>query len=193
MNLNREYWENKYNNEDTGWDIGYISTPLETYINQLSSKNIKILIPGAGKGHEAVHLHKQGFTNVFVVDIAHQPLDHILSAAPDFPKEHLIQMNFFDLELNQFDLILEQTFFCAIDPILRKKYVTTMHNLLNKKGKLVGLLFDFSKTEKGPPFGGSTEEYEKLFSSLFTIKTLEKASNSILPRADRELFFIFEK
>lgn len=193
MNLNKEFWENKYNIEDTGWDIGSISPPLKEYIDQLSNKNIKILIPGAGKGHEVAYLHKQDFTNVYVLDIAHQPLGHILNSVPDFPKEHLIQDDFFNLQLTEFDLIIEQTFFCALDPILRNNYATTMHNLLKKKGKLVGLLFDFPKTEKGPPFGGSIEEYIKLFSPLFTLKIIEKASNSILPRADRELFFIFEK
>ena len=193
MNLNKEFWENKYINEDTGWDIGSISPPLKAYIDQLSNKTIKVLIPGAGKGHEATYLHEQGFTNVYVVDIAQQPLDHIVSSAPDFPKKHLIQDDFFNLQLSNFDLILEQTFFCALAPILRNKYVTTMHHLLKKEGKLIGLFFNFPKTEKGPPFGGNTEEYKVLFSTLFTLKTLEKASNSILSRADRELFFIFEK
>ena len=34
MNLNKEYWENKYDQDDTGWDIGSISTPLKAYIDQ---------------------------------------------------------------------------------------------------------------------------------------------------------------
>jgi len=193
MNLNKEFWENKYENKDTGWDIGYISTPLKTYINQLENKNIKILIPGAGRGYEPIYLHEQGFKNVFVVDIAQQPLDYIKKVAPTFPGEHLIQEDFFNLKLNGFNLILEQTFFCALSPELRPNYVLKTHSLLEKKGKLAGLLFNFAKTEKGPPFGGSKKEYVNLFGAKFTIKTLEKASNSILPRAGKELFFIFEK
>ena len=35
-------------------------------------------------------------------------------------------------------------------------------------------------------------EYLDLFSKTFQIKTLEKAYNSIKPRQNRELFFIFE-
>jgi hypothetical protein len=68
-----------------------------------------------------------------------------------------------------------------------------MHEILNPGGKIAGLLFDFPLTEAGPPFGGSETEYRKLFSDTFTIKTLERAHNSIKPRQDRELFFIFEK
>ncbi|WP_298472429.1 methyltransferase domain-containing protein [uncultured Maribacter sp.] len=193
MNLNKEFWENRYKNEDTGWDIGNISTPLREYITQLTNKNLKILIPGAGRGHEAIYLHEHGFTNVYVIDIAEQPLEYILNHTSNFPKEHLIQDDFFNLQIADFDLILEQTFFCALHPSSRNKYVTTMYRLLKKKGKLVGLLFNFDFVKKGPPFGGNLEEYKSIFLPLFTIKILEKASNSILPRAGKELFFIFEK
>lgn len=92
----------------------------------------------------------------------------------------------------KFDLIIEQTFFCALEPSLRKKYASKIATLLNNNGKIAGLLFNFPLTEVGPPFGGLTEEYKKLFSNKFKIKTLEKAYNSIKPRADKELFFIAE-
>jgi hypothetical protein len=68
-----------------------------------------------------------------------------------------------------------------------------MHNLLSESGKISGLLFNFPLTEEGPPFGGSQEEYVNLFSNRFSIKTLELAYNSIKPRANKELFFTFEK
>ena len=68
-----------------------------------------------------------------------------------------------------------------------------MYSLLEEKGKLIGLFFDFKLTEEGPPFGGSLNEYLKLFSTHFNIKTLERCHNSIKPRFGRELFFIFEK
>ena len=46
--FNKSYWEHKYEEKQTGWDIGYISTPIKTYINQLKIKIFKILIPGGG-------------------------------------------------------------------------------------------------------------------------------------------------
>lgn len=90
-------------------------------------------------------------------------------------------------------MIIEQTFFCALNPSLRNKYAKKMNELLHPKGKIIGLLFQFPLTEDGPPFGGSENEYVKLFSNNFKIKTLETAYNSIKPREGRELFFIFEK
>lgn len=191
-NFDKKYWELKYANNKTGWDIGYISTPLKEYIDQLTTKNLHILIPGAGNGHEIEYLYNNGFTNLTVIDIAEQPLINIKNRIPNFPTEHLIQQDFFK-HTKKYDLIIEQTFFCALDPILREKYVTKMHESLNIKGKISGVLFNFELTPEGPPFGGSKLEYVSLFKNIFKINTLEKCYNSIKPRQGRELFFIFEK
>ncbi len=186
------YWEEKYKNNNTGWNIGYPSTPIKTYIDQIKDKSIKILIPGAGNAYEAEYLHNKGFTNVWVLDLAKQPLINLKNRVHTFPDNHLMQGNFFE-HTKQYDLILEQTFFCALNPTLRDKYVKKMAYLLSPKGKLVGLLFDFELTEQGPPFGGSLAEYKKRFSKYFKIRVLERAHNSIKPRNGRELFAIFEK
>jgi len=89
-------------------------------------------------------------------------------------------------------LILEQTFFCALNPDLRTKYVQKMSELLSKDGKLVGLLFGV-EFPNNPPFGGSKEEYLTLFSSKFKINLLEPCHNSAKPRMGSELFFNFLK
>lgn len=190
--LNKTYWENLYQTQDTGWNIGHISTPIKTYIDQLEDKTLKILIPGAGNSYEAEYLYNNGFKNLYVLDIAKQPLENLKQRVPGFPETHLLQHDFFELD-NTFDLIIEQTFFCALNPDLRSQYVYKMSELMKPKGKLVGLLFDFPLTQDGPPFGGSKEEYITRFSDNFNLKTLESSYNSIKPRAGKELFFIFEK
>ncbi len=190
--LNQQFWEEKYSQSQTGWDIGAPSEPLKNYINQLTNKDLKILIPGSGNAYEAEYLHLQGFKNIFILDIAKQPLENFKNRVPNFPSGHLIQDNFFSHQ-QTYDLIIEQTFFCALDPKLRNKYAEKMNQLLKPKGKIVGLLFDFELTEIGPPFGGCFIEYQLLFSKYFEIKTLEPAYNSIKPRTGRELFIIFEK
>ena len=190
--LNKKYWEDRYINHSTGWNIGYASTPLKTYIDQLEDKTIKILIPGAGNGYEAEYLWKNGFNNVYLVDIAKKPLENFKKRIADFPTKQILNINFFDLN-DQFDLIIEQTFFCALDPKLREKYANHMYNLLKPKGKIVGLLFNFELTLSGPPFGGSVLEYRSIFENKFKIKILESAINSIKERQGKELFFIFER
>lgn len=192
MKLNSNYWEERYKNDETGWDVGEITTPLKNYIDQIDDKSIKILIPGGGNSYEFEYLLSHGFENVFVLDYAQAPLDNIQKRIPNCDNKKLIKADFFEHE-GHYDLILEQTFFCALDPSLRQKYVTKMLSLLEPKGKIVGLLFQFPLTDVGPPFGGSKEEYSALFQDAFDIKTLETANNSIKPRQGNELFFIFSK
>lgn len=193
MNLNKAYWDKKYALNKTVWDIGYISPPLRAYIDQLTDKEIKILIPGAGNGYEVDYLFYKGFTNIHVIGIASQPLENLKARIPSFPDGQLIQKDFFELENHGFDLILEQTFFCSLEPSYRKAYAMKMHGLLNEKGKLVGLLFDRTFKDGGPTFGGNEGEYRRLFNPYLSIKVLERAYNSIKPRKGNELFFIFEK
>lgn len=192
MSAYETFWNDKYKAGATGWDIGHISTPLKVYFDQVTNKDLKILIPGGGNSYEAEYLHNQGFKNVFVADISKVPLQNLQMRLPDFPKEHLLHSDFFDLK-GKYDLIVEQTFFCAIDPSLRTQYVLKSNQLLKENGKLIGLLFNIPLNTDGPPFGGSKEEYQAYFEPYFKIETMETAYNSITQRAGNELFVKFIK
>ena len=189
--LTNTYWENRYQEGSTGWDMGHPSPAITKYIDQLTDKNIKILIPGCGRGYEAEYLYTSGFKNVYILDFASSSLKDFSKRVPEFPKEQLICEDYFTYQ-NTFDLIIEQTFFCALHPEQRAAYALHTKQLLRKNGKIAGLLFNKEFAKEGPPFGGTREEYTKLFSSLFTIKTLDECYNSIAPRSGNELFFIFE-
>ncbi|MFP9098085.1 SAM-dependent methyltransferase [Flavobacterium sp. RHBU_24] len=190
--LDKTYWEERYKSDDVAWDTGSITPPIKQYIDQLTDKNARILVPGAGNGHEFAYLAENGFENATVLDIAETPLKNIAARLPHLTAERLINADFFE-HYGTYNLIIEQTFFCALPPALRQNYVTKMHSLLAPGGKLAGLLFDFELTEQGPPFGGSREEYVNLFAPLFKINMLHRAYNSIKRREGKELFFIFEK
>ncbi len=190
--FSNEFWSQRYEQNQTGWDLGEISSPLKAYIDQLEDKDLKILIPGAGNAYEAEYLFKQGFRNVYVADISKKPLQNLLSRVPDFPKDHLLNINFFEID-DKFDLILEQTFFCALPINSRKDYAEKTAELLKQNALLSGLLFSFPLTENGPPFGGSKEEYLTYFRPYFEIEILEICYNSIKPRQGSELFFKFRK
>ncbi len=185
-------WENRYQKEDTPWDIGYPSTPVKEYIDQLDNKELNILIPGCGNAYEAAYLWENKFKNVHLIDIAQSPLAAFAKQHLDFPKPQLIQGDFFK-HTGAYDLIIEQTFFCAIHPSLRPSYAKKVFELLKPDGKLVGLLFDDPLNDDHPPYGGSKIEYIKYFKPYFNFKHFETAYNSIPPRAGRELFIEFVK
>ena len=192
IELDKNYWTNRYKENDAVWDLGKISTPLKEYFDQLTDKNISILIPGAGNGHETEYLFKNGFKNVTTIDLSEEPLQNIKKRIPNISEKNLIVGDFFEHQ-QQYDLIVEQTFFCAINPSLRQAYAKKTHKLLNTKGKLVGVLFNDVLNVDQPPFGGNKKEYISYFNPYFNFKTFDVCYNSIKPRANRELFINFEK
>ncbi|MCB0793390.1 MAG: methyltransferase domain-containing protein [Flavobacteriales bacterium] len=187
IDLDRDFWEQRYADGTTGWDLGAVSPTLQAYFDQLTDKDLRILIPGGGRSYEAEQLHKAGFRNVFVIDLTPAPFADLLARCPNFPKDHLITGDFFE-HGGCYDLIVEQTFFCALDPALRERYVEHMHRLLAPGGRLVGVLFDDPLNDDHPPFGGNKDEYLALFRPVFGEVLLERCHNSVPPRAGRELW-----
>ena len=184
--LDDAYWTARYAERRDGWDIGNVSRPLQEYFDQLTQKDLRILIPGCGRGYEGLYLLQLGFKNVYFMDLSATPLEYIQSQAPELPADQLLQANFFEHE-EQYDLIIEQTMFCAIDPSFRTDYAKQASRLLKPGGKLVGVMFnrDF---EGGPPFGGTKEEYLGYFEPHFKTVEMNECYNSIAPRMGSELF-----
>jgi SAM-dependent methyltransferase len=189
--LDSAYWEAQYEAKTTGWDLGKVSPPLQSYVDTIVDKNCSILIPGCGNSYEAEYLLEQGFTNITVVDIAPTPVAVLKEKFKNNSNIQIILGDFFEHQ-GKYDLIIEQTFFCALPPAMRQKYVWKMHQLLADEGILAGLLFNRT-FESGPPFGGSKEEYELLFAAAFDFLKMEVSENSIAPRANSELFIELKK
>ncbi|WP_317195917.1 methyltransferase [Litoribacter ruber] len=187
--LDDQYWTNRYINNETGWDAGNVTLPIMQYLDQIRDKSLQVLVPGAGNGYEAAYAHSIGFKNVHILDFSPVPIENFIKENPNFPASQIHCEDFFEHQ-NKYDLILEQTFFCALLPDQRENYVKKMKSLLNPGGKLVGVLFDKEFAKQGPPFGASRDEYQKLFESNFQIQTLEPCYNSIAPRQGHELFII---
>ena len=185
--MTKEYWNERYANGQTGWDLGTASPPLEEYIKQLANKDLKILLPGCGNGYEALLMTELGFKNLTILDIAPLAVEQLQNRLRNYPTVKILCEDFFTHQ-DQYDLILEQTFFCALPPTMREQYVQKMAELLAPQGKLVGLLFASEFDKAGPPFGGTTEEYLQLFNPYFKSEILEPCHNSIRPRQGNELF-----
>lgn len=189
MELDEAYWSNLYKEGETAWDAGVITPPIKKYMDQELNKNIAILIPGGGNSHEADYLLHRGFTNITVIDISAVLCKKLETKFARFLSHGLTIVcgNFFN-HVGEYDLVIEQTFFCALDPALRQQYAEQVYRLLKPGGRVAGLLFN-REFEGGPPFGGSKNEYELLFKPTFIIETMNECYNSIPPRKGTELFF----
>ncbi|MDM1294014.1 methyltransferase domain-containing protein [Sphingobacterium sp. N143] len=192
LELDAAYWDERYKNRQTGWDIGYASPPIINYAEASIPKHASILIPGCGNAHEAKALLALGFKHITLLDIAPTLVENVRQELGEHAPIQVICQDFFQHN-QQYDYILEQTFFCALHPTLRQKYVQQMAALLHPNGILAGLLFNKEFTQQGPPFGGNKTIYQQLFHSDFNILQMIDCPNSIPPRQGNELFFALKK
>lgn len=191
-NLGKDYWEEKWSSQKTGWDIGYSSPAIEEYILQYPTKEASILIPGCGNAYEVEFLWKVGFTNITVLDISARAVQILRDKYQDKKGVTVINEDFFNHH-GKYDLVIEQTFFCALHPDLRPQYVQKMHELLTEGGRIIGVLFNRNFEKDGPPFGGSVSEYQSIFSKHFHLKKMEECYNSIPARKGNEVFINLKK
>ena len=187
----KQFWKERWDTADTSWDMGHVSPPIEEYMRQYTNKDARILIPGCGNAYEAQFLVDNGFTNISVLDYAEPAAEALRERFKDHDEITVLCEDFFEHH-GTYDLIIEQTFFCSLPPLMRKDYVQKSAELLAENGKIIGVMFD-RNFEKGPPFGGSRGEYQFLFKARFNIKTMETCTNSIAPRQGSEIFVIFQK
>lgn len=192
MTLDSAYWSKRYLDNAAQWDIGYAAPALVDAIDAISNKQSKLLIPGCGNAYEAVYAYQNGYTNTFIIDWALEPLALFKKNHPFFPENQVLHGNFFEHQ-STYDVIIEQTFFCALTPDLRPLYVSKCASLLHVGGALKGLLFNRVFEQDGPPFGGNSEEYRQLFEPYFTLQKMDLCTQSIEPRQGAELYIEFIK
>ena len=191
----QEDWQRHYDEDDLGWDLGQVAPP---FVNLFESKTIfpgKTLVPGCGRGHEVIFLAENGF-EVTAVDFSLGAINYLKSTVQERKlKCEILHMNFFEMDAvhnGTFDMVIEQTFFCAISPEQRTSYVSTVARALKQGGMLAGLFYHTGE-EGGPPFNTTREDIVKHFSDSFEIRQLTKAEDSAEQRKNKEWLVILVK
>jgi SAM-dependent methyltransferase len=194
--VDKQFWEDLYISGDVNWDLGEATPIFESISKDISPG--KICIVGCGKGHDAVMFAKKTY-EVTAIDFAPSAISYLKQLAADAKVDiHAINTDIFNLSndyFNQFNYVIEQTCFCAINPNMRNNYEELVSNLLVKDGLLIGLWFPLDKnvSEGGPPWATSVKEVKNLFSNRWAIEREEFSSLSIKPRKDREKLIVFRK
>lgn len=196
--LTPEEWEKRYLEGNTPWDL---KGPTPEFVRLAEEpffpRKGRALVPGGGRGHDAIMLAKKGL-EVDLVDFAPSAVEAALIEANQAKVTvHAYRRDFFELprsgfHQNSYDLFLEYTFYCAIDPGLRAEYARAAAALLKPGGILLGLFFPLQTDKPGPPFQVSREEIERLFTPYFELR-FEEPKASIQPRSGREIVGIFRR
>jgi len=194
-----EFWQERYIKGNIPWDTKNTTSELVNSIDHTFSKKIAIL--GCGYSRDSVFLSSKGH-KVYAIDFAKKPIDYLNSIIIKSGLKTLfpIQEDIFNLKSQYsefFDIVIEYTCFCAIDPQKRPLYAQVVKDILNKNGQFIALFFPIKKNienlNDGPPFYVNLEETLSLFENNFNFVKIDDNPNSIKPRKGFEALTIMEK
>jgi methyl halide transferase len=188
------FWEEIYQAGRTGWDLG---KPTPAFQRLLASGELapgRMLVLGAGRGHDAREFARHGF-EVTAVDFAADAVQAMERLADAQARVEIVQADIFDLPPafeRRFDYLLEYTCFCAIDPARRGEYADVAARVLRPGGTYVALFFPLDGPAGGPPFAVREAEVQDLFGARgFTLVRRERPEDSVAQRRGMEELMIF--
>lgn len=196
-----DYWESVYQSEARpGWDLQGPAPPLARILASPywpAAAPARVLVPGCGHGHDAEVAAKLGH-RVVAADLA--PTAHVRATERLAPYENSVVVlgDFFELAEDpafrgSFDLVLEHTFLCAIDPAQRGDYWRAVRELLAPGGHLVGLFYNHGRPA-GPPFDITPAAVRRFAGDAgFTLRHWELAPDSIERRRGMEWLGIYQR
>jgi len=191
------YWERTYREGTDGFELGRAAPPIVRWIDAHPElvRGARALVVGCGRGHEARALARAG-ASVVGVDFA---LDAITAARALAEREGVTvdfrQRDLFTLpgDGERYDLVVEHTCFCAIDPARRDEYVDVVAQLLVAGGHLVALFYAHGRPG-GPPFGTTDDELAARFTPpRFVQLSSETPADSVARRAGEERLVVYRR
>lgn len=188
-NLSPHFWEQRYQEGKTAWDLGQPAPPFVTLLaSDQAPPPGRIAVLGAGRGHDALLFADRGF-DVVGFDLAPSAIaEATLAAQTRHLSAQFLERDIFHLEpafAGQFDYVLEHTCFCAIAPELRIDYVHLVHWLLRPAGELIALFWAHAMPG-GPPFGSTVAELQQRFAAQFDALSFAIAPHSVDSRQGTE-------
>lgn len=190
-----EFWEELYQRDDTGWDLGS-PTPVFQEMKYLLPSSGKMLVLGSGKGHDAIFFAQHGYETVGV-DFAETAVEiargnaHRIGVKAEFLREDLFRLP--GRFRNHFDVVVEYVTFCAIDPARRAEYRRVVASVLRRGGIFFTLFFPIDGRLGGPPFAVDVEEVRTLFGKKFVLLHESRPASSVKPRLGKELLMVWKK
>lgn len=184
-----QFWSQIYQQETPKWDLGKPAPALVDMLPRLKLPKSRVLVLGCGLGHDAAFFAENGHV-VTAVDMSPDAIKGARSLYADrYPQITWIEADLFKLshEHHQaYDLVFEQTCYCAINPTLRDELILKWRQFLANQGHLLGVFFAMEK-KQGPPFGGTEWELRERLKKHFQFIFWGRWNKSIDRRNGKEL------
>jgi hypothetical protein len=194
--LNADFWSTLYAEGQDGWELGRAAPPLVrwTAVHDPIVRGRRALVLGAGRGHDARLLARAG-ASVVGVDYAAQAVAEARAlAAAEGTAVDFRERDVFALasEPERYQLVVEHTCFCAIEPGRRGDYARVVADVLEPGGIFVALFWLHGRPG-GPPFTTSAEEIDTLFAADFEPIEREVPGDSVATRMGQELLVTYRR
>jgi SAM-dependent methyltransferase len=186
-----KFWDTAYDEKRDGWELGEVSPPVARALRDFRGPG-RAIVFGCGRGHEARAAAHAGF-DVVGVDFAEQPIaDAARLTPPDLSKRVTWRRaDLFGLEdEGAFDLLIEHTSYCAIDPKRRDEWMRVARRVLRPGATLLGIFYAHPR-DGGPPYATTRDDVKAALARAgFRIERGETPEDSIERRRGDELLVI---
>ena len=157
-----DFWDSRFRDGVTPWDAGGVPPRLLAWLEGRKPP-LSVLIPGCGTGYEARLFAERGH-DALAIDFSDAALEGARRAHPERP-ELFRKADFFALTDGPFDLVYERAFLCALPRARWPDWGRRMAELVRPGGELAGFFY-LDDNAKGPPFGTSREELNRLLAGF---------------------------
>ena len=190
-------WAQRYRDEQMPWDRGKAHASLQASLNsgQLAPprEGATCLVPGCGRGHDALALAEAGWkvTGVdLVADLGTDFGERIAALGGEF-----IVGDALNSKRGAFDLVWEHTFLCAIAPYQRKAWSEMVRGSVRPGGRFGALIFPGDKSVDlgGPPWGYDVERLQVWLGPDFELELTEVVDPEVEPRSWKQTFALFRR
>ncbi len=198
-------WQQRYRDQHTPWDLGEAHPELRRRIEtgELAPPHpgARALVPGCGRGWDAIALAEAGWSVVavdLVGDLAERVGGRLAEHGGRFLVGDALDTGWWPdagLEPGSFQLLFDHTFYCALPLERRPGFGALAGGALAPDGALCSLVFPIGRPldQGGPPYAMAPEDLEQSLGPAFQIRCNESVAAPTGDRAWLERWCRFDR
>ena len=169
-----KYWDRLYQKENPEWILQNPHPNLANLFKQtkLIPKSGRVLVPGAGYGHDAAYWAKLKY-DVVALDFSQMAYSALLDWAKEYSNFSAMKLDIFELQpenTTPFNVVYESGFFVALHPGKRDEYFEVWLRMLAPNGIVISHFHQLDKaSNEGPPHTSTTLEIMARIDGLFDV------------------------